>query len=77
MSEPPTCRLKLALGEHEPCPDGRCAFWEPGVDGGRCGLERFGVKVSDDPALAAYLLEVRRGLEAVRTRPHAHPPPAA
>lgn len=56
------CRLHAALGTSEECPRGWCAFW----DQGQCIFERLGLHVAGDPALAAYLLDVRRHLEATR-----------
>jgi hypothetical protein len=67
-SEPKHCTITLvARGEVEVCPQGRCAFWEPGgaVVGGDCLIERLGVDVRD-PELAAYLLETRERLERAR-----------
>ena len=61
------CRIKLALGEVEACPGGACPFWESGgalLDAG-CSLERRGLDL-DRPDLAAYLVALRRDLEAAR-----------
>ena len=66
--EPASCMLRLAAeGKSEPCPQERCAFWEPGgaVLQGRCIIERLGVDVRR-PDLAAYLLETRGRLEQAR-----------
>ena len=60
--KPDTCRLHAALGVYEECPGGWCAFW----DHGRCVIEELGLNVGDEAALAAYLLDVRRDLEAGR-----------
>ena len=57
-----TCRLHAALGASEECPGGWCAFW----DHGRCVFEQLGLNTADEAALAAYLLDVRRHLEAGR-----------
>jgi hypothetical protein len=57
-----TCRLHEALGSYEECPRGWCAFW----DRDRCVFEPLGLNFAGDPALAAYLLGVRRRLEATR-----------
>lgn len=63
-----TCTLELgAHGAAEPCTGERCGFWEAGgavVDGG-CIIERLGIDVSR-PDLAAYLLDLREGLDAAR-----------
>lgn len=67
MSEPTACRLHAALGDIEECPRGWCAFWEKEVGGGRCGLERLGLNVIEEPELARHLLEVRKQLDAVRS----------
>jgi len=66
-AQPKLCRIKLTLGDVESCPEGACAFWEPGgaiVDAG-CGLERLRIDV-DRPDLAAYLVGLREALEAAR-----------
>jgi hypothetical protein len=62
-----TCRIKLAVGDVEPCPEGACPFWEQGgaiVEAG-CGLERLRIDVGR-PDLAAYLVDLRAALEAAR-----------
>lgn len=62
-----TCRIRRALGQAEPCPEGACPFWEPGgavLDAG-CGLERRGIDL-DRADLAAYLDGLRRELELAR-----------
>lgn len=63
--DPRLCRLKAELGHAETCPEGRCAFWEPGgaVLDGRCALE--GIDLTGRRDVAAWLLRVRRQLEAV------------
>jgi len=69
-SEEATCALRVAAeGVAEPCPRGRCPFWEPGgaVVAGGCVIDRLGVEVRR-PDLAGYLLETRRRLEEARTR---------
>jgi hypothetical protein len=61
------CRIKLTLGDVEPCPEGACPFWEGGgalIDED-CGLERRGIDL-DRPDLAAYLVELRARLEQAR-----------
>jgi hypothetical protein len=66
--EPKHCTLRLAaVGEVEVCPEGRCAFWEPGgaVVEGNCLVERLAVDLNDKE-LAAYLLEARERLERAR-----------
>jgi len=66
--EPEMCSLRLAAQGHtEPCPQERCAFWEPAgavVDGG-CLIERLGVDLAGRD-LAVYLLETRERLERAR-----------
>jgi hypothetical protein len=77
QTEPDSCMLRLAAdGTTEPCPQERCAFWEPGgaVLQGSCLIERLGVDVRR-PELAGYLLETRERLERARYRAeaeHAH-----
>jgi hypothetical protein len=66
-SDPRLCRIKLTLGEVEPCPKGACPFWETGgalIDEA-CGLERQGLDL-DRPDLAQYLVELRARLERAR-----------
>jgi len=61
------CRIKLAVGEVEACPQGACPFWETGgavLEAG-CGLERLQLDL-DRPDLAGYLVELRRTLECAR-----------
>jgi hypothetical protein len=61
------CSLSVAVGNDAECPGAWCAFWEKGgavVEAG-CAIERLGIDVRD-PALAGYLLEVRRDLEEAR-----------
>ena len=63
------CTIQFAVGEAEACPQGACPFWEEGgaaLDAG-CELERLGLELHR-PDLASYLLELRRTLEAARTR---------
>jgi hypothetical protein len=50
------CPLEMAVGKDEDCPQGACPFW----DGGRCAFEQLDVEA--DPALAAWLLELRERL---------------
>jgi hypothetical protein len=59
-----TCSLHMALGSYEECLRGWCAFWHHG----RCVFEGLGLNMTGDPAFAAYLLDVRRQLEAARDR---------
>lgn len=61
------CRIKIALGEAELCPEGACPFWEHGgavVESG-CGLERLPMEL-DRPDMAKYLLGLRQALESAR-----------
>jgi hypothetical protein len=62
-----SCRITLAIGEVEECPQGACAFWEHGgaVIESACALERLQIDVRR-PDLAAYLVELRGALEAAR-----------
>jgi hypothetical protein len=49
------CRLHLALGRQERCPDSACAFWEEGgavVEPG-CAFERVRVDIESRPELEA------------------------
>jgi hypothetical protein len=56
------CTLEVAVGKVEVCPEGACAFWEPGgaVVGGRCAFEQL--DVTADASLSAWLLEIRERL---------------
>lgn len=66
---PKQCSLREAVGEHEACPGAVCAFWEPGgavVEPG-CAIERLGIPVDRQPDLARHLLDLRLGLEELRT----------
>jgi hypothetical protein len=58
------CTLEAAVGKSEACPEDACPFWEPGgaALGGRCAWEQLGVAA--DSELSAWLLEIRRRLEA-------------
>jgi len=62
------CRLQHAAGRVEACPGACCPFWEPGgaVLAGRCALDQ--VDLSARPELAAWLLRIRKRLEAAGTR---------
>jgi hypothetical protein len=62
-SEPAThlCTLEAVVGKVEPCPEGACPFWE--ADG--CAFEQLDVEA--DPALAGWLLELRRRLASAES----------
>ncbi len=65
---PKQCTLRVAVGEHETCPGGACAFWEAGgavLEAG-CAIERLGVPVSSRPDLARHLLDLRLRIEEAR-----------
>ena len=57
------CSLETVVGRVEACPEGACPFWA--VDGGGCAFEQLDVAV--DPALAAWLLELRRRLASAES----------
>ena len=61
------CTLAATVGRSEACSGNACPFWEPGgaVLGGRCAFEQLGVTA--DAALASWLLEIRRRLEAANS----------
>jgi hypothetical protein len=62
------CSLRHAVGETELCPGASCAFWEEGgsiVEAG-CEIERLGIPVERNPALASHLLELRLTIEEAR-----------
>jgi hypothetical protein len=63
--EPSTrlCTLEAVVGKVEPCPEGACPFWE--TDGDGCAFEQLDVEA--DPALAAWLLELRRRLASAES----------
>jgi hypothetical protein len=56
------CRLEQLEGRLVPCPEEKCAFWEPGgkIVEGRCVLH--GIDFQHEPGLAAWLLEFRNSL---------------
>jgi hypothetical protein len=62
-----TCRLAGTLGRSEPCPERRCAFWEPGgaVLDGRCAFDEIAGTTTRDAA--ERLLEIRSRLESAGT----------
>ena len=68
MDEPRLCRLQYVVGRIEPCPEGRCPFWELGgaVLPGRCAFEEL--DLSARPAVAQVLLRIRKTLEAADLR---------
>ncbi len=61
-AEETLCRLEQAEGREVRCPEGECAFWEPGgaVLDGRCVLHE--VDFAREPGLAKWLLEFRDSL---------------
>jgi hypothetical protein len=65
---PKQCTLREAVGERERCPGARCAFWEPGgaIVEPACAIERLGLPVQRNRALARHLLDLRLQLEAAR-----------
>jgi hypothetical protein len=56
-----TCILEAALRRTVPCPGAPCPLWEPGE--GRCALDGIERELLQQPAVSAYLLELRRALE--------------
>jgi len=66
---PKPCSLREAVGEHERCPGGACAFWEDGgavLEAG-CAIERLSVPVRRHRELARHLLDLRLRVEEART----------
>ena len=61
------CTLEAAVGKVEACPEGACAFWEPGgaALAGRCAFEEL--DVTADAALATWLLEIRGRLASAES----------
>jgi hypothetical protein len=61
------CGLERLRGHIEPCPEGRCPFWEPGGAAleGACVFDRVGLP--DNPELAEWLLDLRRKIESAHT----------
>jgi hypothetical protein len=55
-----TCKLYEIAGLRETCPRDGCAFWE----NGGCVVDQLGSPVEGRPDIAAWLLDVRRALEA-------------
>lgn len=61
------CHLQVAAGRVSTCLAEECAFWEPGGALPACGVERLGLvpELERQPAIAAYLLDLRGRLEPV------------
>ena len=66
------CSLEALVGRSEACPEEACPFWEPGgaALGGRCAVHELGGVT--DPAVAAWLLEIREKLEAASASENEH-----
>jgi len=60
------CSLEALVDRSEACPEEACPFWEPGgaALGGRCAVNELGGLT--DPAVAAWLLEIRERLATAR-----------
>jgi hypothetical protein len=61
------CRLQYTVGRIEACPEEPCPFWEGGravLEGG-CVFDQL--DIGDNPELAAWLLRIRKRLEAAKT----------
>jgi hypothetical protein len=70
---PKLCALHASVGRQETCPGNLCPFWEEGgavVESG-CAIERLALGRPDEPALAAWLLDLRGTLEAAASQPDA------
>jgi hypothetical protein len=52
------CRLQLAAGRHERCPEQRCPFWDESA----CVIDGVRPDIETTPELAAYLLDIRARL---------------
>lgn len=61
------CSLEAAVGKTAACSEGACPFWEPGgaALGGRCAFEQL--DITDDAALASWLLEIRERLASAES----------
>ncbi len=66
---PKLCSLRLAAGGRELCPGATCAFWEEGgaILQPGCAIERLGIPLAQQPALARHLLELRLAIDEART----------
>jgi hypothetical protein len=66
------CRFQAELGVEELCPEEACAFWDRGgvLLEGRCSFQSLDLSGRAD--LASLLLEIRKDLEAARTREEEH-----
>ena len=51
------CTIEDTLAVGGLCPGARCAFWDAGGD--ECVFHSTGEEIRANPALAAYLLELR------------------
>ena len=58
------CDLEAALGQDAPCPAELCAFWDD-----QCGIAAIKPEFATNPALAAFLADLRGRIE------HAAPTP--
>jgi hypothetical protein len=52
------CTLKLALDQHELCPEAACELWQ----NGHCVLDSVGFEIRHSPALACHLVDLRAAL---------------
>jgi hypothetical protein len=61
------CSLEGAVGKTAACSEGACPFWEPGgaALGGRCAFDQL--DITDDAALASWLLEIREQLASTES----------
>lgn len=53
------CQLQQAVGRIEACSEDLCGLW----DGGQCSVVGLRPELSKNPALAEYLLSLRRRIE--------------
>lgn len=59
------CDLQQAVGRIEACPEDDCGLW----DDGRCVVAGIRPELSKNPALAEYLLSLRRRIEEAEPGP--------
>ena len=67
LGGPRLCRLEIALGRGERCPEGACPFLGGDTPvGGHCAIEEL--DLAGRPDLAGLLVRIRGQLETAETR---------
>lgn len=63
------CRLEQIQGRQVPCPEEKCAFWEPGSTAVKGWCVLHGIDFAHEPGLAEWLTELRTTVESVAEEP--------